>query len=62
MKEKLKKFTVHVKADIFYEAKISAPSMQDALKLAESSSHDHLWALPGDILDSEKTITGIFEC
>ena len=59
-KNKKKRFTIHVKADLLYEARIEADSLKEALEIADGMGHDELWKTPGAIIDSEREITGVF--
>lgn len=56
---KPKKFIVHVKADVAYEAIIQANSIKEALEKADGMTHEQLWALPGDVIDAEREITAV---
>jgi len=56
---KTKKFTIYVKAVLEYTSIIQAESLKQALEKAESLTETELHKLPGDILDSEHTITGV---
>lgn len=61
-KVKQKVFEVHVTGDIFYTAKIKADTLKGALEIAESLSHNELTDLPGEMMDGEIKIVGVFEC
>ena len=60
-KPKQKEYTVHVKRDVLFEARIRANTMREAFEKVESMSTDALWDTPGDIIDDEHTITAVFE-
>lgn len=59
MSVKQKKFSVQVKAKLFYFADITADSFEDALAKARELGHDGLWKAPGDIIDTEYEIEGV---
>ncbi len=60
-KLKKKQYTVNVKRDVFFEARIEADTMREAFEKAEAMSTDELWNTPGDIIDDEHKITAVFE-
>lgn len=60
MSAKQKKFTINVKANLYYYADIVADSFEDALTKARQMGHDGLWKAPGDIIDTEYEIEGVF--
>lgn len=55
------KFTIHVKANVCYSAEIEADSFEEALAKARELKHDGLWEAPGDIIDTEYKIEGVFK-
>ncbi len=58
---KKKKYTVHVKRDVLFEAKISAGTIDEALGLANGMTAAQLWKTPGEVIDDERMITAVFE-
>jgi hypothetical protein len=60
-KKTKKEYTILVKRDVLFEAKIKANTLDEALELANSMSADDLWMTPGDITDDERKITAVFE-
>ena len=56
-----KEYTVYVKRDVLFEARIKADSIDDALGKANGMTTPQLWDTPGDIIDDERTITAVFE-
>jgi len=60
-KKKQPVFEIHVKADVFFSAKIEADSFEEALQKARQLKYYGLWEAPGDIIDTEHKITGVFE-
>jgi hypothetical protein len=60
MKIKKQEFTVSVKADVFFEAKIKALTLCEALETAEKMDFTALWESPGDIISSEHNVTAVF--
>ena len=61
MKKKQKEYTIFVKRDVLFEAKIKADTIDEALGLANRMDAQDLWKTPGDILDDERKITAVFE-
>ncbi len=61
MKSKKKEYTIYVKRDVLFEAKIKADSIDEALGLANGMTAAQLWKIPGEIIDDERTITAVFE-
>lgn len=61
MKTKNKKYTLHVKRDVLFEAEIKAESIEQALEKARVKGSDGLWSVPGEIIDDEYRITAVFE-
>ena len=59
MKKKI--FTIYVKRDVLFEAKIKADTLKEALEKAQSSTTAQLWDTPGDIIDDNHIITAVFE-
>jgi hypothetical protein len=60
-KIKQKEYTVHVKRDVLFEAKVKADTVEGALELAKSMSIEALWKTPGDVIDDTHRITAVFE-
>ena len=61
MKKKQKEFTIHVKRDVLFEAKIKAESIDEALGFANGMGTEKLWLAPGEIIDDAHVITAVFE-
>jgi len=61
LKKKQKEYTIFVKRDVLFEAKIKADTIDEALGLANDMDAEALWKTPGDILDDERKITAVFE-
>jgi len=61
LKKKQKEYTIFVKRDVLFEAKIKADTIDEALGLANRMDAQDLWKTPGDILDDERKITAVFE-
>jgi hypothetical protein len=61
MKTKQKKFTVYVRVEELYTAEIKADSLREALDIAESRTEEELRDTPGEILNTDTEITGVFE-
>jgi hypothetical protein len=56
-----KKFTVMYKIDGAYTAEIAADTLEEALAKARELGANGLQGHPGDVLDEELTITGVYE-
>jgi hypothetical protein len=59
-KTKTPVFTVWVKRDHFFTAEIKADSLADALGKVKEMDIDQLLDAPGETMDSEHKITGVF--
>lgn len=60
-KAKQKQYTIYVKRDVLFEAKIKADSIDEALGLANGMGSENLWDTPGEIIDDSHVITAVFE-
>jgi hypothetical protein len=62
MKKKTQKeYTIFVKRDVLFEAKLKADTLEEALGLANTMDAADLWDALGDILDDKREITAVFE-
>jgi len=61
VKKKQPSFEIQVKADVYFSAKIEANSFEEALQVARQLGYQGLWDAPGDIIDTEYKVTGVFE-
>ena len=59
MSKKQQKYSVQVKAKLYYFAEIAADSFEYALAKAREMGHDGLWKAPGDVIDTEYEIEGV---
>jgi hypothetical protein len=61
MKTKQKTFTVQVLVEELYTSEIKADSLREALDVAESYTEKQLRACPGEIINTDTKITGVFD-
>ena len=61
-KSEAPKFEIHVSAKLSFTATVEADSLKEALEKASAMSYGQLFEdTPGEMLDSEHEITGVFK-
>jgi hypothetical protein len=60
-KIKQKEYTIHVKRDVLFEAKIKAASIDEAFGFVKGMSAADLWDSPGEVIDDSHAVVAVFE-